>query len=141
MDQLGSIGQPHHEETRKWLDTNGVPVTGPCYIRYYFCDLDRPLDVELGWIVDRAFTGTDRVQSKVVHSGEYAAMTYTGHYDGLFDATTHLEEWAQTNGVKWDRRPDEHGEFQSRFELYITDPGDEPDPQKWITDVLIKVAE
>ncbi len=141
MPELESIIQPLHGETRKWLEDNGIAITGAPYIRYYFCDLDRPLDVEIGWLVDGPFIGNDRILSSVIPSGEYATLIYTGHYDGLFEATDQLEKWAQRNGVKWDRRPDEHGEFQSRFELYITDPGDEPDPQKWETVIIIKVAE
>ncbi len=141
MDQLSAIVQPYGDEAKAWMVERGIPTDGLFYIRYYRCDMDKPLDIEIGWLVNAATTGDDRVQSNVFPSGDYAAMTYTGDYDGLFDATTYLEEWAQRNRVKWDRRPDEHGEFQSRFEFYITDPVEEPDPQKWETEVLIKVAE
>ena len=50
-----------------------------------------------------------------------------------------LSEWAKAEGIVWDSWPTAEGDaFASRYESYITDPGEEPDPTKWETEVLIR---
>ena len=82
------------------------------------------------------------ITAQVLPAGQYATLLYTGDYDGLMDANRVLIEWAQENGIAWDRWDDENGDaFRSRIEIYHTDPGDEPDPAKWETEVAIRLAE
>jgi hypothetical protein len=57
-------------------------------------------------------------------------------------ANASLLEWGAAQGLEWDRFDDPNGDgFGSRYESYITDPGEEPDPMKWITEVAIRVAD
>jgi hypothetical protein len=47
-------------------------------------------------------------------------------------ANASLLEWGAAQGLEWDRFDDPNGDgFGSRYESYITDPGEEPDPMKW----------
>jgi hypothetical protein len=69
------------------------------------------------------------------HSGEPggpagpAAVTWhVGSYQGLGNAHHALEEWASKNNRKPAGPP---------WESYVTDPGQEPDPQKWRTQVFL----
>ena len=100
------------------------------------------LDIELGWPVAAPVSDNERVSAGVIPAGHYASLVYTGPYDGLMDANRVLIEWARDQGLAWDRWHEEHGDaFRSRVEIYHTDPAEEPDPQKWQTEVMIKLAD
>ena len=71
--------------------------------------------------------------------GNYVTLTYFGHYDNLEKVTGTVINWAQEQGIEWDSTPGPTGErFASRFEIYANGPMDEPDPNKWETQIWIK---
>jgi hypothetical protein len=59
--------------------------------------------------------------------------------DGLID----IELGAPAaHGLVWDRWDDPHADaFMSRVEFFLTDPVNEPDMEKWETEVVIKLAD
>jgi effector-binding domain-containing protein len=143
MAELGSGLIPQlHEEVMGYLQTQDVKPAGPPFIRYWVIDMAAKLDIELGWPVARALPGNRRVNANVLPAGRYASLLYTGDYSGLMEANGVLIGWASENGITWDSRETAAGDaFGSRFETYITDPGDEPDPAKWETEVAIRLAD
>jgi effector-binding domain-containing protein len=69
-------------------------------------------------------------------------VRYTGDYSGLMEANRVLVDWAKDTGVEWDHWDDDKGDaFRCRYETYIKDPGNESDPNKYETEVAIKVAD
>ncbi len=125
-----------------WLGKQGVSPSSAPFIRYHVINMPGMLDVELGVPVAAAVSGDSRVSAGVLPAGRYATLLYTGPYDGLMEANRVLIDWAKDNGLAWDRWDDEHGDaFRSRLEIYHTDPAAEPDPQKWQTEVAIKLAD
>ena len=56
--------------------------------------------------------------------------TYTGPYDRLGKAWSCVKEHARKEGVEIDHSI-------SAWEQYITDPGSEPDPCKWVTKIFM----
>ncbi|MEP6987993.1 MAG: GyrI-like domain-containing protein [Chloroflexota bacterium] len=142
MDEFGSVIQPLHSEVMQWLKQQGIAPTGAPFIRYNVIDMAAKLDVEMGWPTEKLLTGTDRITTDVLPAGNYAALLYTGHYDGLYDANRVLIEWGRDNHIEWDGSTSPKGDvFAGRVENYITDPGEEPDSSKWETEVAIKVAD
>lgn len=140
--EFGNVIQPTHEEVIKWLKQQGLKPSGPSFIRYHVINMDDKLDIEMGWPVEKPLTGNGRVQSGTLPAGRYASLLYTGDYSGLMDANGVLINWAKDNNIAWDRWDDPNGDaFRSRYENYIKDPGDEPDPAKWETEVAIKLAD
>ncbi|MCA0458849.1 MAG: GyrI-like domain-containing protein [Chloroflexi bacterium] len=131
-----------HDEVMAWLKQQGEKNSGPSIIRYRVIDMPNKLDVEMAWPVAKRLTGNERITSEVLPAGRYASLLYTGHYDGLMDANRILIEWAEKEGIKWDHWQVPEGDaFASRYENYILDPGDDPDPAKWQTEVAIKLAD
>jgi effector-binding domain-containing protein len=125
-----------------WLEQQGVKPASAPFIRYHVINMPGRLDVEMGVPVTKALSGSGRIQAGVVPAGRYATLTYTGPYDGLMEANRVLVEWAKANNVTWDRWDDPNGDaFRARLEIYHTDPQAEPDPQKWQTEVTIKLAD
>jgi effector-binding domain-containing protein len=130
-------------EVVEWVAKQGSEVEGPLYIRY--CDIAMPvkMEVEVGFFVKPGLpTGDESVTVGEMPAGRYLSTRYIGPYDGLMDATACVVGFAKEKGIRWDSWETADGEgFASRFELYLTDPDEDPDPQTWITDIAIKVAE
>jgi effector-binding domain-containing protein len=133
-----------HKEVRAWLEKQGITPAGAPFIRYRIIDMMTQLDIELGWPVASPPSGTDRICAGVLPVGRYASLVYIGPYegDGLMKANAALLDWGAQHGIVWDSWQDEHGEaFGARLESYIKDPGNEPDPAKWETEVAIRLAD
>ena len=126
-------------EVAGWLQAKGVERFGPAVFRYNVIDMPR-LDVEMGFAPPEPLKGEGRVIAGVLPAGRYATLTHWGHYDKLIDATAVLIGWARLREYAWDSTPGPDGErFASRFELYPNGPMDTPDPEKWETQIFIKV--
>jgi len=69
-------------------------------------------------------------------------MTYTGSYDGLYDATAMLVGWAKEKELRWDSTKTPTGEtFACRLEVHDNNPSIEPDPSRLVTTLLFKLAD
>jgi effector-binding domain-containing protein len=122
----------------KWLTKRGAEH-GPMLIKYDFIKMPE-LTVEIGFAMDEAIEGDDTVTAGVLPAGKYATLTYWGHYRNLRTVTGMLINWARGNDIAWDAEETPGGDsFASRFELYPNGPKDEPDSEKWETQIFIKV--
>lgn len=138
---FGEAIGPLMEEAAGYLDGAGASGFGPALFKYDVIDMPR-LEMQFGFVTPKAVTGSERVKAGVLPAGKYATLTYTGHYDNLMDATATLIGWAKETGVEWDSTSGPGGErFASRVEIYPNGPDDEPDPEKWITEIWIKVRD
>jgi effector-binding domain-containing protein len=142
MGEMGSGIIPQLlNEIIAWLGKQGTEPQGAPFMRYHVINMAAKLDIELGFPVAEAMEGNGRVQMAVLPAGRYASLIYTGIQNGMAGNKV-LIDWAKTNGVQWDRWDDENGDaFRSRYETYLTNPDDEPDPAKWETEVAIKLAD
>ena len=53
-----------------------------------------------------------------------------------------LLDWAAGEGLAWDMSPGEDGErWGGRPEVYLTDPDQEPDMSKWVTELAFRLAD
>ncbi len=146
MAELGPSGiiPQLHDEVMHWLKEQGVTPSGAPILRYRVIDMANKLDLEMAWPTARKLTGNGRVITDVLPAGRYGVVLYTGPYEGsgLMEANGALIQWARDNRIQWDNWQEGAGDvFASRYETYITDPGDEPDPSKWETEVAIKIAD
>ncbi|GAB1422570.1 GyrI-like domain-containing protein [Anaerolineales bacterium] len=129
------------DEVWVWLEKQGEQASGASLMRYYVINMEGQLDVELGWFVDKPLKGEGRIQARTLPAGRYASLIYTGAGNGV-KANGALIEWAKQQSMEWDRWDDEAGDaFRARYEVYLTEPDDEPDPAKWETEVCIKLAD
>ena len=80
--------------------------------------------------------------SGVLPAGRYATLTHVGHPSELMGATKALLDWAAGQGLTWDMSPDADGDrWGSRLEIYLTDPREEPDMSKWVTQLAFRLAD
>jgi effector-binding domain-containing protein len=141
MQDLSTVIPQLHREVFTWLGEQGIAPAGPPFIRYHVIDMERQLDIDLGVPVAEAVAGNERVAAGTLPAGRYAALTYTGIDNGVA-ANWELLKWGEAQGLTWDQRDTPNGDaFGSRYESFITDPADEPDPAKWDTEVAIRLAD
>lgn len=143
FDEFGTVISQAAGDVAGWVGEQGGELEGPLYIRYYDIAMPVKMEVEIGFFVKPGLSqDDDRVSIGEMPAGRYLNTRYTGHYDGLMDATACVVGFARQKGIQWDSWETQDGEgFAARFELYISDPDENPDPQTWITDIAIKVAE
>ena len=129
-------------EVFAWLAERGIEPVGPPFFRYLRIDMATTMDIEVGVPVAAPVEGGGDVHAGVLPGGRYASATYVGHFQGLVGATAELLAWADAEGLAWDRRDSPEGErWGARLEVYHTDPRAEPDPAKWETELLFRLAD
>ncbi|MCI0395723.1 MAG: GyrI-like domain-containing protein [Chloroflexi bacterium] len=140
---FGAVLPPLWGELFTWLGRQGIAPAGAPFIRYLTTDMTKKLDIEVGVPVAAAVPGEERITAGVFLAGRYAVTVYTGPYDGLVEATAQFLAWAEENGVVWQKTSTaEHDELWiARIEFYLTDPAEEPDPEKWQTELAFLVAD
>lgn len=129
-------------EIFRWLGARGLAPAGPPFFRYEVIDMAREMVVEAGVPVGRAVTGDGEVQARVLPAGRYVTVTHVGHPKDLGAVTAALLDWAAGRGLVWDRSESPEGErWASRLEFYHTDPAEEPDMNKWTTELAFRLAD
>jgi effector-binding domain-containing protein len=139
MEQLPGLGD-QLGEVFGWLAGRGVTPAGPPFFRYNVIDMAGLLAVEAGVPVPAPVEGDGRVIAGVLPAGRYATALHLGHYDGLAGAVDSLLQWADAQGLEWDRSNADDGEhWGCRLENYLTDPRQQPDPSKWETELAFRL--
>jgi effector-binding domain-containing protein len=129
-------------EVAGWLGARGLAPAGAPFFRYNVIDMMRDLEVEAGFPVAAATEGGGEIVAGVLPAGRYAALTHTGHPSELADATGELLEWAAARGLEWDMTQTSQGDrWGCRLETYLTNPDEEPDMSKWVTQLAFRLAD
>ena len=141
MAELSGLGE-RLGEVFGWLGARGLAPAGAPFFKYNVIDMMRELEVEAGVPVAAAVDGDDHVLSGVLPAGRYATVTHVGHPSELMEVTRALLDWAARQGLRWDMSPAGGGErWGCRLEIYLTDPGQEPDMSKWQTQLAFRLAD
>ncbi len=142
MQTLSTILPALHGCVFDWLRERRTSPIGPPFWKYNIVDMDRGLEVEVGVPVSARVDGADRILPGLLPAGRYAALRYTGHPQGLLDATAFLLEWAGQQHLTWDLSHGSDGErWGARLEIYETDPAAEPDMTKWTTQLAFRLSD
>lgn len=111
--------------------TQGVAVTGPPFAAYHGMPSE-VVDVEAGFPVAGPVHDGDDIRAGSLPSCRAAVTVHVGPYEGLADTWGGLMAWVSEQGL----RP-AGGLF---WEVYLSDPGAEPDPAAWRTQLVLPVA-
>ena len=135
---FGAAIGPAMEAVAGYLGGAGTGAFGPALFRYDVIDMPR-LAMQFGFVTPGAVAGNEQVKPGLLPAGRYVTLTYVGPYEDLEQATAVAIGWARLVGVEWDSITGPEGErFASRFEIYNNGPMDEPDPNKFETEIWIK---
>lgn len=129
LDQLSTVMGPLFGELYGYIRENGQSPVGMPFARYYAMD-GKSVDFECGMPVASAMAGTARIQAGELPAGTMATVTHLGPYEGLGKTWEALFEWIKSQGLEQAGAP---------WEVYVTDPGAEPDQSKWRTDIFFPI--
>jgi AraC family transcriptional regulator len=112
------------------IGREGVAVSGMPFARYRGMPTDS-VDVEAGVPIAETATDRDDIVAGTLPATEAVEAVHVGPYDTLEQTYNEMVAWmSEHNLVPSDEM----------WEFYLTDPADEPDPQKWETKVVWPVV-
>lgn len=129
----------HLKALRKWVNQHKLAEQGPFFLRYYQIDMQGPMDIEVGFMVQSPLPGDEQIKPGLLPAGRYASLVYSGK--GL-QGNKALLDWAKANQIALDRWNEPAGDtFACRYEAYLTDYRVEPRKLLWDIDLAIKIAD
>jgi effector-binding domain-containing protein len=141
MGDVGSVAD-RIPEIFGSLGARGIAPAGPPFFRYHVIDMEGLLEVEAGVPVASAVEDDNDIRARTLPAGRFAVMTHSGAPDTLMAATASLLEWADARGLAWDVTESDEGErWGCRVEFYLTDPAEQPDMGKWLTQLAFRLAD
>jgi effector-binding domain-containing protein len=120
--EMGRVNQT----VRNALKKQGVKGTSAPFARYHsFGDV---IDFEAGMMVDAPITPDGPVKPSELPSGPAAIAVHAGPYETL--GATYDAMW------RWLENSPDYVANGGPWELYLTDPSAEPDPHRWLTEII-----
>ena len=130
MDEIAEVMGPLFGEVYGYIQQSGQTPAGMPFTRYHSMD-GNSVDMECGMPVASPMEGEGRIQAGELPSGTVAAVTHMGPYEELSKTWMALTGWMESQGLQPAGAP---------WEVYLTDPGAEPDQSKWRTDIFFPVS-
>jgi effector-binding domain-containing protein len=136
QSEVAEHAPPLIEEIIGWVASRGEQ-TGPVFFNYTRMEGSR-MAMEVGAPTATLLAGDGRVVADTLPAGRYVTVTHTGPYDQLRAAHELLHEWLAKQGLP----PQGMGPGRSTLlEIYHTDPSEEPDPSKWVTEIAFRLGD
>lgn len=110
----------------QYATEQGIPFAGPPTARYVSFGPGL-VTLEAGMPVVGPVEGKDDMLVGSLFGGEVASVMYKGPYDTLNLGHEAIQQWMMANGREPGGAP---------WEVYITDPGEVPDPAEWLTEII-----
>jgi len=107
----------------------GLAFTGQPFTRYVATGVGL-VTIEAGMPIATAGTSAGEIEAVELPGGSAAVAIHRGPYDRLRDTHAAIERWLDANGLEAGGAP---------WEVYVTDPGHQPDPAQWETEVIYPV--
>ncbi len=115
----------------RYATESGIALVGPPFTRYRSWG-PALLSIEAGLAVAPGAQGSGDIEVGELEAGPAATTVHTGPYDGLGDAHAAVQRWIEANGLTAGVAP---------WEVYLTDPGEVPNPAEWKTEIVWPLAE
>ena len=131
MTELGQMMGPLFGEVMAHIQQNGQHPAGMPFAIYHGMDSGE-VDVECGIPVASPVEGAGRIRATELPAGTVATVRHTGPYEGLGETWAALTQWMSSQGLVPAGAP---------WEVYVTDPGTEPDSSKWRTEIFFPVRQ
>ncbi len=130
-DELGSALEEVLPDIIEQLNREGVEATGPPFTRFHNSE-GTNLEIEAGLPVGTRVAGGGRVRASELPGGEAATIWHVGSYATIGESFGRLSSWfAKSHKTQGD----------GPWEVYVTDPRMEPDPDHWQTQIIWPIGE
>lgn len=140
LTEFGATGGPNAQIPRiyGWLNEHGIaPAGGPLYIYRRIDGPEDPVDLTVAVPVAEPVEPTEGLTQSSLPAGTYVVGRHVGSPDGIPASCEEVGAWAEAKGHKLGATGEEPGKPWTGFvESYLTDPAEEPDPSKWVTELL-----
>jgi effector-binding domain-containing protein len=125
-DRIGEAFRQALPKVAAHIEEVGGTIAGPPYARYHEFG-PSGVDMEVGVPTAVAIPANGDVTSAELPAVEAAVTVHQGPYERLGETYDRLERWI-----------DEHGHEAGRdmWEIYLTDPQEQPDPAEWRTEIV-----
>ncbi|MDE2935292.1 MAG: GyrI-like domain-containing protein [Chloroflexota bacterium] len=130
MEQVPQLLGELFGEVYEFIQDQGQQPVGMPLTIYHSMDGDG-LELECAMPVAAGIAGSGRITAGELPATLAAITTHIGPYDELPGAWSNLTDWMESQGLAPAGAP---------WEVYVTDPGAEPDPAKWRTDIVFPVS-
>ena len=127
MSDISTILSDSYTKVFAEVGKQGLQPAGPPFADYLEYDTEKgTVTIVAGTSVAEAGKKSGEVVPVVYNEMKVLKGKHTGPYEKLSESFMKMEKYAADNGLETT------GEA---FEFYLTDPGDEPDPAKWVTGI------
>lgn len=109
----------------------GLPIAGAPLARYLAVGAG-PWTVEAAMPLAAPVLGEGEMEPGTLPAGPVAVGIHAGLFDQLPETYAAIEKWMAANGMRSAGAP---------WESYVTDPGQQPDPADWRTEVYWPIQE
>jgi len=124
------------------LAEQGIEPVGAPFYNYRRINMTDTLDVNAGVPVARSGSDSGDIRFGILPGGRFVSLSWHGHPDKLEPVTGMLIGWLRLTQQALDMEERADGDhFVCRLEIYETNPGDEPDMDKWVTELAFKLKD
>lgn len=124
-DEIGATLAKILPRVHSFAQKRGYEMASPPLSIYHAYNEER-VEIEGGVTLLRKGSGEGEIRAGMLPGGRAAVTVHVGPYEGLKEAYQELEAWIQLQGKEASGPP---------WEIYWTDPGEEPDSSKWKTEI------
>ncbi len=130
-DQISTIMGELFGELMGYMSSNNIEMHGSAMTVYPRSE-ENSFDMECALPVEEEVqVSDDRIVFKTISSGKAVKAVHMGSYHLLEDTHNTVNQYISDQGLQAAGAP---------YEIYITDPSDEPDTSKWITQVYYPIT-
>ena len=129
-DQMQAFFSESYGRLFHLIGPDGVTVAGAPYGRFRGMPSD-PIDVEAGIPVTEPTESSGDIVAGVLPATEAVEAIHVGPYDTLPETYGEIIQWLTEHNLV--------PAYES-WEMYLTDPMQEPDPSKWQTRIVWPIA-
>ncbi len=120
-----------YREISEYLGEDMKSMTGAPFAIYHKWDMENEIAiVEVAMPVHSQKTSSDRVKKDTSYSGKALKAVYMGPYEGIEEVHYAMDDYIKENNLEISGAP---------WEVYVTDPTNEPDTSKWTTEIYYPV--
>lgn len=131
-DMTSQFFADRYGELMTFLGEDSKNMTGAPFALYHMWDMENNMTkVEVALSVSSELEGNERINKGMTYEGTAIKAVHVGSYDGAGAVHMALEQHMNDNNYEM---------AGPCWEVYVTDPGEEPDTTKWVTEIYYPVS-
>ncbi len=130
MNKLSSKMFDMYTTLMAYLKNNNIEITGSPFAIYHACKVEGHTMLECGLPVNKKIAGKENIKFIELPASKTIMASHFGHFNTVKTTYGALQKYISENNLEVTGSP---------WEVYITDPMQEPDQSKWETRVYFPI--